>query len=63
MPAAVLPSLLAALCAVSGQGERVASLTHTMAIEAQAPDDTFQSQQIAATKDELLRGRRSRLWD
>lgn len=43
--------------------ERVASLTHTMAIEAQAPDDTFQSQQIAATKDELLRGRRSRLWD
>lgn len=43
--------------------ERVASLTHTMAIEAQAPDDSFQNQQVAATKDELLRGRRSRLWD
>jgi predicted DNA-binding mobile mystery protein A len=43
--------------------ERVASLTHTMAIEAQAPDDSFQSQQVATTKDELLRGRRSRLWD
>jgi len=43
--------------------ERVSEVAHTMALEAQATGSEFEKQQIAATKDELLRGRRSRLWD
>jgi predicted DNA-binding mobile mystery protein A len=43
--------------------ERVAAVAHTMALEAQHTGSEFEQQQIAAVKDELLRGRRSRLWD
>lgn len=43
--------------------ERVAAVSHTMALEAQRAGSEFEQQQIAAVKDELLRGRRSRLWD
>lgn len=43
--------------------ERVAPLAHSMALEQQRPDSTFEELQVAAVKDELLRGRRSRLWD
>ena len=43
--------------------EQVAGVAHTMALEAQGTDSDFQSQQIAEAKDELLRGRRSRLWE
>ncbi|MGB2817997.1 MAG: mobile mystery protein A [Burkholderiaceae bacterium] len=43
--------------------ERVASLAHSMALEAQRPDGDFLERQVAEAKDELLRGRRSRLWD
>lgn len=43
--------------------ERVAAITHTMALEAQEPGRDFAERQVAAVKDGLLRGRRSRLWD
>lgn len=43
--------------------EQVASVAHTMALEAQGTGNEFREQQIAIAKDELLRGRRSRLWD
>lgn len=43
--------------------QRVAALGHTMALEAQRAGSEFEQQQIDAVKDELLRGRRSRLWD
>ena len=43
--------------------ERVAALAHSMALEAQRPDDEFLERQVAEVKDELLRGRRSRLWE
>ena len=43
--------------------EQVASVAHTMALEAQSTDSEFQRRQIAEVKSELLRGRRSRLWD
>jgi predicted DNA-binding mobile mystery protein A len=43
--------------------ERVASVAHTMALEAQRAGSDFEERQVAAVKDELLRGRRSRLWD
>lgn len=43
--------------------ERVASLTHSMALESQRPEGDFLARQVAEVKDELLRGRRSRLWD
>lgn len=43
--------------------ERVASVAHTMALEAQEPGRDFAERQVAVVKDELLRGRRSRLWD
>ena len=43
--------------------ERVASLAHSMALEAQHPEGGFLERQMAEVKDELLRGRRSRLWD
>jgi predicted DNA-binding mobile mystery protein A len=43
--------------------ERVASVAHTMALEAQSTGNDFQEQQVAIVKDELLRGRRSKLWD
>ena len=43
--------------------EQVASVAHTMALEAQGTDSEFQRRQIDEVKDELLRGRRSRLWD
>jgi predicted DNA-binding mobile mystery protein A len=43
--------------------ERVTSLAHSMALEAQRPDRDFLERQMTAVKEELLRGRRSRLWD
>lgn len=43
--------------------ERVASLAHSMALEAQRPAGEFLERQVAEVKDELLRGRRSRLWE
>ena len=43
--------------------ERVAAVAHTMELEAQRAGSEFEKEQIAAVKDELLRGRRSRLWD
>jgi len=43
--------------------ERIASLAHSMALEAQRPESDFLERQVAEVKDELLRGRRSRLWD
>lgn len=43
--------------------EQVASVAHTMALEAQGTDSEFQRRQIAEVKDQLLRGRRSRLWE
>lgn len=43
--------------------ERVSSISHTMALEAQRSGSEFEQRQVAAVKDELLRGRRSRLWD
>jgi hypothetical protein len=43
--------------------ERVAAVAHTMALEAQGTGDAFQQPQIEYLKHELLRGRRSRLWD
>jgi predicted DNA-binding mobile mystery protein A len=43
--------------------ERVAALAHSMALESQRPDAEFLQSQVAEVKDELLRGRRSRLWD
>jgi predicted DNA-binding mobile mystery protein A len=43
--------------------EQVSGAAHTMALEAQGTDSAFQEQQVAAAKDQLLRGRRSRLWD
>ena len=43
--------------------ERVASLAHSMALEAQQPGGDFLERQVAEVKDALLRGRRSRLWD
>ena len=43
--------------------ERVASLAHSMALEAQRPEGDFLERQVAEMKGELLRGRRSRLWD
>jgi predicted DNA-binding mobile mystery protein A len=43
--------------------EQVANVAHTMALEAQRPGANFEEQQVAAAKDELLRGRRSKLWD
>ena len=43
--------------------ERVAPLAHSMALEQQRAGSTFEELQVTAVKDELLRGRRSRLWD
>jgi predicted DNA-binding mobile mystery protein A len=43
--------------------ERVAEVAHTMALEAQGTGGEFSQRQIAEVKYELLRGRRSRLWD
>lgn len=43
--------------------ERVAPLAHSMALEQQRAGSEFEDLQVAAVKDELLRGRRSRLWD
>jgi predicted DNA-binding mobile mystery protein A len=43
--------------------ERVAGVAHTMALEAQRAGSKFEEEQIAEVKDQLLRGRRSRLWD
>jgi predicted DNA-binding mobile mystery protein A len=43
--------------------EQVASVAHTMALETQGTGNEFQEQQIAVAKEELLRGRPSRLWD
>lgn len=43
--------------------ERVSAVAHTMALEAQGTGSDFEKRQIAAAKDEFLRGRRSRLWD
>ena len=43
--------------------ERVSSVAHTMALEVQGAGSDFEQDQIAAEKAELLRGRRSRLWD
>ena len=43
--------------------ERVANIAHSMALEAQSTDSEFERRQIAEVKDELLRGRRSRLWE
>lgn len=42
--------------------ERVAAIAHTMALEAQESSRDFTERQVAAVKDELLRGRRSRIW-
>ena len=41
----------------------VASVAHSMAAQAQDAGDEFWEAQIAELKVELLRGRRSRLWD
>ena len=41
----------------------VASVAHAMAVQAQDAGDDFWESQIAELKAELLRGRRSRLWD
>jgi predicted DNA-binding mobile mystery protein A len=43
--------------------ERIAPLAHSMALEQQRAGSEFEELQVAAVKDELLRGRRSRLWD
>lgn len=43
--------------------ERIAPLAHSMALEQQRASSEFEELQVAAMKDELLRGRRSRLWD
>jgi len=43
--------------------ERIGSIAHTMALEAQRAGSAFEQRQIDAMKSELLRGRRSRLWD
>jgi predicted DNA-binding mobile mystery protein A len=42
---------------------RVAGVAHSMALEAQDAGVQFRAEQIAKLKAELLRGRRSRLWD
>lgn len=41
----------------------VASVAHSMALEEQRTDDAFIAAQIEERKREILRGRRSRLWD
>jgi predicted DNA-binding mobile mystery protein A len=43
--------------------ERVAAVAHSMALEAQGTGSDFEQQQVAVAKDQLLSGRRSRLWD
>jgi len=43
--------------------ERIGSIAHTMALEAQRAGSDFEQRQIDAMKSELRRGRRSRLWD
>jgi len=43
--------------------EQVASVAHTMSLEAQGTDEDFRARQIADVKADLLRGRRSRLWE
>lgn len=43
--------------------ERMAPLAHSMALEEQRPGTAFEEAQIRAIKDELMRGRRSLLWD
>ena len=43
--------------------EGVASVAHSMAAQAQDAGEDFWEAQIAELKAELLRGRRSRLWD
>lgn len=42
---------------------QVAPVAHTMALEAQETRDSYTRSQIDDVKDELLRGRWSRLWD
>lgn len=41
----------------------VLSVAHSMALEAQRAEDPFTLAQIAERKHEILRGRRSKLWD
>ncbi len=43
--------------------QEVASVAHSMALEQQRADDAYTQMQIDERKNELLRGRRSRLWD
>lgn len=43
--------------------ERLAPLVHSMALEQQRAGNAFEEAQLRAIIDELLRGRRSRLWD
>ncbi len=42
--------------------QEVAAVAHSMALEQQRADDAYTRMQIDARKSELLRGRRSRLW-
>ena len=41
----------------------VNAVAHSMALEQQRADDAYTRMQVAQRKQELLRGRRSRLWD
>lgn len=41
----------------------VNAVAHSMALEQQRTDDAYTRMQVAQRKQELLRGRRSRLWD
>ena len=62
VPAAPLGDMLNARAHALAQRE-VGAVAHSMALEEQRADDEYTRGQIAQRKQELLRGRRSRLWD
>lgn len=43
--------------------QEVGAVAHSMALEQQRADDEYTRAQVAQHKQDLLRGRRSRLWD
>jgi len=62
VPAVPLQQTLATRAQQLAQRE-VGAVAHSMALEQQRADDAYTRMQVEERKRELLRGRRSRLWD
>lgn len=62
VPRAPLKTVLQARADALARAQ-VESVAHSMSLEAQSTDTAFVERQIAELRDELLRGRRSKLWE